>query len=76
MAIVGAEYVTQLVPRGTHEYERLIRPSELAQWARDADLVIEELAGLEYNPITRSARLTRDVSVNYIAHLRRADSAK
>jgi 2-polyprenyl-6-hydroxyphenyl methylase/3-demethylubiquinone-9 3-methyltransferase len=76
MAIVGAEYVTQLVPRGTHEYERLIRPSELAQWARDADLVIEEFAGLEYNPITRSARLTRDVSVNYLAHLRRADSAK
>ena len=76
MAIIGAEYVTQLVPRGTHEYERLIRPSELARWARDANLVIEEFAGLEYNPITRSARLTRDVAVNYLAHLRRADSAK
>lgn len=76
MAIVGAEYVTGLVPRGTHEYERLIRPSELARWARDADLVIEEFGGLEYNPITRSARLTGDVSVNYLAHLRRADSAQ
>jgi 2-polyprenyl-6-hydroxyphenyl methylase/3-demethylubiquinone-9 3-methyltransferase len=54
----------------------LIRPSELARWARDANLVIEEFAGLEYNPITRSARLTRDVSLNYLAHLRRADSAK
>lgn len=74
LAIVGAEYVTQLVPRGTHEYERMIRPSELARWARDAHLTIDELGGLEYNPITRSARLTTDVSVNYLAHLRRAEA--
>ncbi|MBM4192546.1 MAG: bifunctional 2-polyprenyl-6-hydroxyphenol methylase/3-demethylubiquinol 3-O-methyltransferase UbiG [Gammaproteobacteria bacterium] len=76
LAIVGAEYVTRLVPRGTHEYERMIRPSELAQWARQANLAIHELAGLEYNPVTRSARLTADVSVNYLSHLRRADSAQ
>ncbi len=76
LAIVGAEYVTGLVPRGTHEYERLIRPSELARWARDADLVVDEFSGLEYNPVTRSARLTRDVSVNYLAHLRRVDVAQ
>lgn len=76
LAIVGAEYVTRLVPRGTHEYERMIRPSELAQWARESQLVIDEFAGLEYNPITRSTRLTADVSVNYLAHIRRADSAK
>lgn len=75
LAIVGAEYVTRLVPRGTHEYARMIRPSELAQWARQANLAIHELAGLEYNPVTRSARLTGDVSVNYLAHLRRAGSA-
>ena len=74
VAIVGAEYVTRLVPRGTHEYERLIRPSELARWARAADLHLEEFGGLEYNPVTRLARLTADVSVNYLAHLRRADS--
>jgi 2-polyprenyl-6-hydroxyphenyl methylase/3-demethylubiquinone-9 3-methyltransferase len=73
VAIVGAEYVTRLVPRGTHEYERLIRPSELARWARAADLRLEEFGGLEYNPVTRLARLTTDVSVNYLAHLRRAD---
>jgi 2-polyprenyl-6-hydroxyphenyl methylase/3-demethylubiquinone-9 3-methyltransferase len=76
LAIVGAEYVTGLVPRGTHEYERMIRPSELARWAREANLVVDEFGGLEYNPVTRSARLTSDVSVNYLAHLRRADSVK
>lgn len=71
LAIVGAEYLTRLVPRGTHEYERLIRPSELALCARESGLRIEELAGLEYNPVTRAARLTTDVSVNYLAQLRR-----
>jgi len=75
LAIVGAEYVTQLVPRGTHEYGRMIRPSELVRWARDAYLTTDELGGLEYNPITRSARCTNDISVNYLAHLRRADAA-
>lgn len=68
LAIVGAEYVLRLLPRGTHEYERLIRPAELASWARAAGFDLRELAGLAFNPLTEECRLSRDVSVNYIAH--------
>jgi 2-polyprenyl-6-hydroxyphenyl methylase/3-demethylubiquinone-9 3-methyltransferase len=75
LAIVAAEYVLGLIPRGTHEYERLIRPSQLERWARAAGLSLQELAGLEYNPLTSSCRLTRDASVNYLAHLQRSASA-
>jgi len=71
VAIVGAEYVTRLVPAGTHEYERLIRPSELAAWARSAGLEAVEMAGLEFNPVTSLCRLTTDPSVNYLLHLRK-----
>ncbi len=70
-AILGAEYVLRLLPRGTHDYTRFIRPSELARWGRAADLDVVELAGLSYNPYTRRARLTRDVAVNFLAHLSR-----
>ena len=69
LAIVAAEYVLKLIPRGTHEYERLIRPSQLDRWARAAGLTVRELAGLEFNPLTSSCRLSRDPSVNYLAHL-------
>ncbi len=75
LAIVGAEYLLRLLPRGTHQYSRLIRPSELARWARAADLELVELAGLEYNPATRRARVSADTSVNYLAHFRRAAQA-
>ena len=68
MAILGAEYLLSLVPRGTHEYERLIRPSELAGWARSAGLSARALAGISLNPLTGAARLTTDPSVNYLAH--------
>jgi 2-polyprenyl-6-hydroxyphenyl methylase/3-demethylubiquinone-9 3-methyltransferase len=71
LAIVGAEYVLKLLPRGTHEYERLIRPSELARWARGAGLVPRAIAGIDLNPYTESCRLTRDPSVNYLVHLER-----
>ncbi len=71
LAIVGAEYVAGMLPRGTHEFERLIRPSELARWARAAGLELRELAGLEFNPLNRQASLSRDTSVNYIAWLTR-----
>ena len=74
LAIVGAEYVLKLLPRGTHEYERLIRPSELARWARGAGLVPQAIAGIELNPYTESCRLTQDPSVNYLMHLTRAQS--
>ncbi|RLQ22688.1 bifunctional 2-polyprenyl-6-hydroxyphenol methylase/3-demethylubiquinol 3-O-methyltransferase UbiG [Seongchinamella sediminis] len=68
-AIVGAEHILQLLPAGTHEYEKFIKPSELAGWLRDAGLVLEDMTGLIYNPITRSYRLNpRDVSVNYLVH--------
>jgi 2-polyprenyl-6-hydroxyphenyl methylase/3-demethylubiquinone-9 3-methyltransferase len=71
LAIVGAEYLLRLIPRGTHEYERLIRPAELARWARAAGLTLCELAGLELEPFSGRVRLTADVSVNYLAHLQR-----
>lgn len=71
LAILGAEYLLGLIPRGTHEYERLIRPSELAQWARAAGLTLREIAGVELNPIDRTVRLSRDPSVNYLAHFGR-----
>jgi 2-polyprenyl-6-hydroxyphenyl methylase/3-demethylubiquinone-9 3-methyltransferase len=68
LAIVGAEYVMQMLPRGTHEYERFIRPSELVDMARAAGLALEEIAGIEYNPLTQAFRLSTDASVNYLAH--------
>ncbi len=68
LAIVGAEYLLRLIPRGTHEYERLIQPAELAQWARDSGLPLREIAGIQLNPVTHACRLTRDPSVNYLAH--------
>jgi 2-polyprenyl-6-hydroxyphenyl methylase/3-demethylubiquinone-9 3-methyltransferase len=71
LAIVGAEYVLKLLPRGTHEYERLIRPAELARWARAAGLTPRAIAGIELNPYTETCRLTSDPSVNYLMHLER-----
>jgi 2-polyprenyl-6-hydroxyphenyl methylase/3-demethylubiquinone-9 3-methyltransferase len=71
LAIVGAEYLLGLIPRGTHEYERFILPSELARWARAAGLTLETLAGIELNPFTGRVALGRDVAVNYLAHFRR-----
>lgn len=71
LAIVGAEYLLKLIPRGTHEYERLIRPAELARWARAAGLELRAMAGLELNPFTRRAALSRSVAVNYLAHFER-----
>lgn len=69
LAIVGAEYVLRLLPRGTHEYERFIRPAELAAWARGASLTLQHTAGLHYDPFGDRCQLNDDVSVNYIAHL-------
>jgi 2-polyprenyl-6-hydroxyphenyl methylase/3-demethylubiquinone-9 3-methyltransferase len=69
LAIVGAEYVLRLLPRGTHEYERFIRPAELAGWARGANLALAHTAGLHYDPFGDRCSLNEDVSVNYIAHL-------
>jgi 2-polyprenyl-6-hydroxyphenyl methylase/3-demethylubiquinone-9 3-methyltransferase len=68
LAIVAAEYVAGLVPRGTHEYNKFIRPAELVRAARAAGLQARDIAGLEYDPIGETCALTRDPSVNYIAH--------
>jgi 2-polyprenyl-6-hydroxyphenyl methylase/3-demethylubiquinone-9 3-methyltransferase len=74
LAIVGAEYLMNIVPRGTHEYERFIRPSELARWGRAAGLELREIRGLDYNPASRQSSLTPDPAVNYIAQLTRPGS--
>jgi 2-polyprenyl-6-hydroxyphenyl methylase/3-demethylubiquinone-9 3-methyltransferase len=71
LAIVGAEYLLRLIPRGTHEYARLLRPAELARMARAQQLTLCDVAGLEYNPFNNSARLSADASVNYLMHFRR-----
>jgi 2-polyprenyl-6-hydroxyphenyl methylase/3-demethylubiquinone-9 3-methyltransferase len=70
-AIVGAEHVLKMLPKGTHEYARFIRPSELAQWCRDAGLTLVETRGMEYNPLTRRYWLSSDTSVNYLFACRR-----
>ena len=67
-AIVGAEYVLNLLPKGTHYYEKFIRPSEIDGWARDFNLSISSMIGMTYNPITKRYKLGDDVSVNYIVH--------
>ncbi|MEA3108460.1 MAG: 2-polyprenyl-6-hydroxyphenyl methylase / 3-demethylubiquinone-9 3-methyltransferase [Gammaproteobacteria bacterium] len=72
VAIVGAEYVARVLPRGTHEYLKFIRPSELARWGRNTGLDLKDLTGIAYNPLTRAFRLSSDTSVNYLAHLRGA----
>jgi 2-polyprenyl-6-hydroxyphenyl methylase/3-demethylubiquinone-9 3-methyltransferase len=72
LAIVGAEYVLGLLPRGTHEYARLIRPSELSSWCRRAGLSVAAMIGMSYNPLTRIYSLSADTSVNYIMHARPA----
>ncbi len=74
-AIVGAEYLLKLIPRGTHQYARLLRPAELARLARAQQLTLCDISGIDYNPFSNTARLTADASVNYLAHFRRAAEA-
>ena len=70
-AIVGAEYLLNMLPRGTHEYLKLIRPSELAAWCRQSGLDLVQARGMEYNPLTRRYWLSGDTSVNYLMGTRR-----
>jgi 2-polyprenyl-6-hydroxyphenyl methylase/3-demethylubiquinone-9 3-methyltransferase len=70
LAIVGAEYILRLLPRGTHEYERLIKPSELAAYCRSAGLSVSELIGMTYNPLSKVYALGPDTDVNYILYAR------
>ena len=70
-AIIAAEYLFRLVARGTHEYERLVRPSELAHWGRAAGLELQDVSGLAFDPFTAQSKLSADASVNYLAHFTR-----
>ena len=71
-AILGAEYLLKLIPKGTHEYGKFIRPSELAQWLRAAGLELQNIIGMTYNPITKNYKLdANDVSVNYLLHAKK-----
>jgi 2-polyprenyl-6-hydroxyphenyl methylase/3-demethylubiquinone-9 3-methyltransferase len=72
-AIVGAEYVLNMLPKGTHEYRRFITPAELAGMAREAGLVVQEMIGMSYNPFSKHYALGDDISVNYIVACRKPD---
>ena len=74
-AIVGAEYVLRMLPRGTHEFAKFIRPAELGGWIRDAGLDLQDITGLTYNPLTRTYKLGADVDVNYMVHCQREAQA-
>ena len=72
-AIIGAEYLLRMLPKGTHDYRKFIRPSELERWARSAGLVLKELTGMSFNPLTQQYKLGTDVDVNYLAWLEKPD---
>ncbi|MCC6197220.1 MAG: bifunctional 2-polyprenyl-6-hydroxyphenol methylase/3-demethylubiquinol 3-O-methyltransferase UbiG [Burkholderiales bacterium] len=76
LAILGAEYVLGLLPRGTHDWSKFIRPSELARYARVAGLDLHAVTGMTYNPLTRVYGLEDDTSVNYLAAFRKASRAR
>lgn len=71
-AIVGAEYVLNMLPKGTHDYAKFIKPSELDEWAREHELELRNIIGMTYNPLTRTYKLGRDVDVNYMVHYLRS----
>jgi len=67
-AIVGAEYLLKMLPKGTHDYEKFIRPSELAFWVREAGFVVSDISGMTYNPLTKLYKIDNNVDVNYLMH--------
>jgi 2-polyprenyl-6-hydroxyphenyl methylase / 3-demethylubiquinone-9 3-methyltransferase len=67
-AVIGAEYILKLLPKGTHDYAKFIRPSELANWARDAGLTVKAMRGMSYNPITKVYALCESIDVNYLMY--------
>jgi len=67
-AIIGAEYILNMLPRGTHDYAKFIRPAELSRWVRDNGLTVKDSVGLAYNPLTKNYKLADDVAVNYLMH--------
>mgnify|MGYP000243508195 CR=1 FL=1 len=75
-AIVGAEYLLRLLPKGTHEYQKFIKPSELSNWARQASLNVNEITGMSYNPFTKTYSLGYDVDVNYLVYCQKVDGQR
>ncbi len=71
LAIIGAEYMLNMLPRGTHDYAKFIKPSELAQWCRNARLNVTDITGMSYNPLNKSYTLGRDTGVNYLVACQR-----
>lgn len=71
-AILGAEYILKLLPKGTHDYRKFIRPSEMQNWIRHAELIRQDSTGLTYNPLSRQYSLTKDQSVNYMLYVTKA----
>ncbi|HIJ35419.1 MAG TPA: bifunctional 2-polyprenyl-6-hydroxyphenol methylase/3-demethylubiquinol 3-O-methyltransferase UbiG, partial [Gammaproteobacteria bacterium] len=70
MAIIGAEYILNMLPKGTHEHDKFIKPAEMEQWCRHAALALDDLTGVHYNPLTMIFTLGSNVDVNYFAHAR------
>jgi 2-polyprenyl-6-hydroxyphenyl methylase / 3-demethylubiquinone-9 3-methyltransferase len=70
-AIVGAEYVLKMLPKGTHDYQRFLRPSEINEWAQKHDLSVKQIKGIRYHPFTKNYSLVDDVSVNFLMHFRK-----
>ncbi len=73
LAIIGAEYVLNMLPKGTHEYAKFIRPSELESWARSAGLMLSDVSGMTYNPIFQTYSLGKDVDVNYLMYYKKEE---
>lgn len=73
LAVAAAEYLLKMLPKGTHDYAKFIRPAELARWAREAGLNVKKFTGMSYNPLTRHYYLSDDVSVNYLVHTLKDD---
>jgi len=69
-AIVGAEYVLKMLPKGTHEYQKFIKPHEMTRWSRNANLETQDIIGMHYNPISKNYKLAPGVDVNYMMHLK------
>lgn len=73
LAIVAAEYLLRMLPKGTHDFKTFIKPSELSRWSRDAGLELQSMAGIEYNPLTKRFSLGKDIDVNYLAAFKRTE---
>ncbi len=73
LAVLGAEYIMNMLPKGTHDYKRFIKPSELAKWCRQAGLQVSHIKGISYNPLKQAFKLSDDVHVNYLLHCKKPE---